>query len=276
VPFPLSDQPDAGAELDAGRDAARDAGADADAIADATPDVDLMLCPQGAPPKAYLIDGDGLISAFAPRTLTMTPIGTPRCGATGGVWTLSVSREGIAYVVFEDWNIYAVDLASLRCTRTPFVFGQLGIGSDYGIAVSRDPSAEHLYLLGSRQAPPSPRLGVSDLTSFVLSPVPYAGTIVGAAFDIQADIYGHLFIYTQAGDLSRMDLGTMKVEWSVPTHFNGPSDSWAVMPYEDQLYLFANDRVARFDQTTATTTVLTSLPTTFIVGASAVACKASP
>jgi hypothetical protein len=278
TPFPIETGPGGTAPGDdAGTDASRDGPpVDAPLEADAPLDVDLNLCPQGTPPNAYLLDAGGTLYVFTPATLAVSALGTPSCmGASGGPWTLSVSREGVAYVVYEDWSIYAVELASLRCTRTPFVFGEQGIENQFGIAVSRDPSAERLYVLGTRRVPPSPLLAASDLVSFQLSPVAVSGAIGGRSFDIQADLASHLYVYTPDGELSRIDLTAGRVEWSKPTNFLGPGNSWAVMPYEGQIYLFANQRVARFDEVTGTTTPLGTVSTPWnVVGASGVPCVA--
>jgi hypothetical protein len=40
-----------------------------------------------------------------------------------------------AYIVCTDWTIYSVDLATLDCSPTPFVAGQLGLDFDFGMEI---------------------------------------------------------------------------------------------------------------------------------------------
>ena len=263
-------------ERDAGVDAPHDADA---ALRDAEP-----LCPEAGLPTAYLVDARGVLYIFSPASLQVHPLGTPSCGAqaTGpGAWTLSVSREGVAYLVFEDWNIYAVDLATLACHQTPFVPGQLGISSNYAIAISRASASERMFVFGSSPGGDTKAvLASTDLTTFVLTEVGQPIAVPPSSegeFDMQADLVGNLFLYTPDGVLTELGAATGAVSGSSQTGFPPVATSWAVMTYQDQVYLFGGREVARYDFTTRRAVVLGSLPVSSnIVGASAVPCEGFP
>jgi hypothetical protein len=235
-----------------------------------------VSCPDGGLPTAYLLDESGALYTFSPATLQTELMGTPDCGTTDLPWTVSVSREGVAYLVFEDWNIYAVDLATLACHVTTFQAGQLGISEEFAIAVSRATPTERMFVYGQPLGAPGPILTSTDLTSFVLTEVgPVLPlTMPETAFDMQADLLGHLFVFTADGFLTEIDATTAAVTSSSQTGFPPSGDeTWAVMTYQNQVYMFADLQVARYDDTTHTAVVLGSLTGTGdIVGASAVPC----
>jgi hypothetical protein len=271
-----------GSDDDAGKlDASADARADATGPIDSSIGPDSALsCPDGGLPTAYLLDEAGALYTFSPATLETVLLGTPDCGTTELPWTVSVSREGVAYLVFEDWNIYAVDLASLGCKKTAFQPGQLGISEEFAIAISRATPTERMFVYGQPPGMPGPILTSTDLTSFVLTEVgPVLPlTMPETAFDMQADLLGHLFVFTVDGLLTEIDATTAQVTISSQTDFPPSEDSsWAVMTYQDQVYMFANLQVARYDATSHTAVVLGSLTGTGdIVGASAVPCLGPP
>jgi len=238
-----------------------------------------LRCTDGGPPTAYVLDQSGALWVFSPDTLALTRLGTPSCPTDTGTWTLSVSREGIAYILYQDWNLYAVDLATLACTRTPFVPGQLGLDNDFAIAISRTGPVEKLFVYGissDSMNGAGPILASGDLTSFVLTeiapalPTPPPDPL---GYDTQADLFGHLFSLTAAGQLSELDVATASVLRVSNTGFPGAGSSWAVMTFNDEVYLFGDSNVARYNFTTHSADMLGSVsPPTTIVGASAVPC----
>jgi hypothetical protein len=285
------------ATVDAGFDATFDAGFDALFPVDSIAPIDVhvasdsgLVCPDGRVPNAYLLRRDGALFTFDPATLATQILGIPNCGAgvLNSSWTLSVSRDGSAYIVAQTpWAIYKVDLASpsLTCTRTPFVNGQLDLQADYSIAVSRTAGVEKLFFYGEPGLPDGglypntpPILAVSDLTSFVLTevapvlPMPPSNSY---PLDMQGDPLGHLFGYSDDGLLIELDSTRGAAIGQAQTNLPGGSD-WAVMSYENDIYLFADNgsggsSVARYDLATQTLTIRGGVSVQ-VVGASAVPC----
>ncbi len=69
---------------------------------------------------------------FDPETQAFTLQGRVSCSNSGTPGSMAVSRSGTAYVRYSDNSLYAVDLATLSCTRTdyhsPNGFGSFGMG----------------------------------------------------------------------------------------------------------------------------------------------------
>jgi hypothetical protein len=141
---------------------------------------------------AYVLSLSGELFTFDPSTITIRYLGLPSCPTNESPWTLSVSRTGVAYILYEDWGIYQVDLSTLACERTAYVPFQLGFSGEEAIAVSRDTGDERFYVYG--MAPSGPLLAVTDFTSFVLSPVgPVTPPPTAYPLDMQGNAQGKLF-----------------------------------------------------------------------------------
>jgi hypothetical protein len=183
--------------------------------------------------------------------------------------------------------IYKVDLTTLVCTPTPFVPGQLGLNGDFSIAVSRNAGTEKLFVYGEPgpiDVTPTmpfpntpPILAQSDLSTFVLSEV---GAVVpeppldSYPLDMQGDPLGNLFGLSDDGLLVEIDSATGAAIGKADTGFAADGD-WAVMSYENQVYLFSGNgtesQVARYDIATQTLDIVGTIGIS-VVGASAVPC----
>jgi hypothetical protein len=225
-------------------------------------------CPSAQ--TAYLWSQTGELLTFDPNTLATQSLGTVACPTTSVPWTLSVSRTGFGYMLYEDWNVYRVDLATLACTRTAYVPFQLGFSGQEGIAVSRNAGAERFYVYGMGTS--GPLLAVTDFTSFVLAPVgPVTPPPTAFPLDIQGDARGRLFALSDNGELAAIDSATAAVIVDVQTGFH--SSDWAVMTYGSTLYFFGNGdgEVSRYDLTSRALTPLGKVNVP-IIGASAYPC----
>lgn len=219
--------------------------------------------------KAYLCDENKTLYAFDPATLATTPIGHVSCPTDTIPWTMTVDGAGSAYLIYDDWSIYRVDLGTLACTKTPYAPGQLGFTGQEGIAVAAVDGVDRFFVYGSN---PTPTLAVSDLTSFVLSSVGPATAPAGAfPVAVQGDAFGHLYAFSQDSLFFELDSATADV-----THVNHTSlqggGTWAVMAYGDRIYLFgAGGTVARYDPSAQQLTPLGSVGFS-VIGASATPC----
>jgi hypothetical protein len=283
------------ATFDAGFDATTDASEDApfDAELDAPDDVVLPIdaeldapsdaivpaeggvgCAGGVAPTAYLLDESGDIYVFDPASVSVQFLGTPSCNDETGPFTLSVSREGKAYVLYSDWQIFEVDLATFHCSSTPFQLGQLGLSSELAIAVSRASGVEKLLVSGVSDNSGAPILAESNLTSFVLTkvgdilPVPPSETF---PIDMQADLTGHLYGLSDDGFVLEMDVNTGAVETTGEVPVN-PDDSWAIMAYETDVFAFSGSTVFQYDFATHTSSLVGDVGIE-VIGASALPCS---
>jgi hypothetical protein len=218
---------------------------------------------------AYLWDVAGVLYTFDPTTLATSAIGQVSCPTNATPWTFSVSRAGYALMIYEDWKIYHVDLATLACTPTPFNENVIGFGGDEAIAISRDPNTpEQLFIYGLINN--APNLAVADpiaLAPTVVGPV-NAKTLLFPA-DMQGDALGHLFVLGEQGHFLELDSKTAAVLVDEPTAFS--AGDWAVMTFGNSVFFFGDGDVSLVDVQNGTLTSLgsTNVP---VVGASAAPC----
>jgi hypothetical protein len=238
VPAPAGDDAGAGADGRAPRDAAL------------LPDGAVPLCDDGGPGElSYLLDAPGVIYRYDPILGRATGVGAPSCGNPSIPWTGTFGRT-TAYIVYTDWTLYAVDLATLACTRTPFRAGQLGLDSEFGVAISNGAGGERLFVYGLPTGSASPILAVSDLTSFTLTKVgdvlprpPAAG---GFPVNLTADGTGHLFAYAANGFVQELDTASGAVLRALQTGLPTTS-TWASFTRGAEVFLVAGPRVVGYD-----------------------------
>jgi len=220
---------------------------------------------------AYLWDVTGNLYTFEPSTLATTLLGPVSCPATEPPWTFSVSRAGFALMIYEDWNIYRVNLTTLACETTAFVPSQLGfdVQGEEAIAISREPNTpEKLYVYGVSNGMPT--LAVADPVALVLSEVGAVNAMPQLfPADMQGNAQGDLFVLSNDGQLLELDSANAAVLLNVQTTFQ--AGDWAVMTYGNQVFFFADGVVSLEDIATQTLTTLgnTNIP---VVGASAAPC----
>lgn len=237
-----------------------------------------VTCADGGFPVAYVLDLNGLLYTFDPATLSTTLVGAPACGDAAGAWDFTVSREGNAYIIYDDWKIFEVDLhsPSLPCTPTAFVNGQLGLTGNFTSTVLPTSTGEQMLFYGTPAGGASPILARSDLTTFVLSeigPVDVPSQFGATILDVKADALGRLFGLSEDGMFDQINPASGELISALNTPF--ASANWALLTFEDQLYFFGGQNVSGFDLATRALTVLGTVGPT-VVGASAVPCLHAP
>jgi hypothetical protein len=241
-PFDAANATDASDASDA-RDASDEADAsEADVIA---------RCGDGGPSEvAYVLDSAGTLYRYYPDTGQEIVLGTPSCGDSSVPWTMTAGRDH-AYIVYTDWSIFSVDLATLDCFPTPFDPSQLGLDDEFGVALSGSGASERLYYYGLPSGSSTAILATSDTVSFALTLVGNVDPMTpeGPLFPVNltSDNAGHLFAYAPepSGYLMEIDAATgavlLAIDESLPS---GPP--YATLSYEGSAYLFAENQVTQF------------------------------
>ena len=249
-----------------------------------------VVCEGGLRPKAYVLRYDSLLE-FDPTTLEMHELGSLTCPTNPIAnnrpypWRFTVSQAGFAYVLFNDWRIYRVDLKTLACTVTPYVPGQLSFDDDYDDNMALTPGDDRLYMISDTV------LGVSDLLNYQLHRVAMLEPAAKKAIDVKMDAFGRMFAIPGAGydTLVQLDAATGTVVAEDNTGFAplaslGTSMSVASMTcrpilltYDGMLYLIGGcDRgMVRYDLATKTLIPMGQL-TVNVSAASATACVHQP
>jgi len=227
-------------------------GSDASSLMDAAQPDASSRCGDGGPSAvAYVLDAVGNLYRYYPATGQEVLVGTPSCGDSVIAWTMTAGRDH-AYIVYTDWSIYSVDLATLACSPTPFVAGQLGLDDEFGVALTGSGASEQLYYYGVPTGSDTAILAVSDTVSFTLSMIgpvdPMSPNDPLFPVNLTADNAGHLFAYAPEpeGDLIEIDPASgavlLLIDESLPS---GPP--YATLAYEGSVYLFADNVVAQFE-----------------------------
>ena len=116
-----------------------DAGPDVLPPNDAQPDVvHISDCVEAGITYIYVITAQNTLLHYTPPS-TFVPIGTLDCPSTSSPFSMGVDRQGTAYVVFQDGNLFKVSGANAHCEATSFVPNQDGF-SKFGMAFSTDNS----------------------------------------------------------------------------------------------------------------------------------------
>jgi hypothetical protein len=225
---------------------------------------------------SYLLDGDGVLYRYDPLAAGPTTLGAPNCGNVNVPWTMTVSREN-AYVVYTDWTLYAVDLATLACSPTAFHSGQLGLDEEFGVAVSASGGTERLFVYGEPSSGGNPILAVSDLSSFALTkvgdilPPPPAETF---PVNLAADATGLLYAFSPGGYLQQIEAATGAVVQAARTGVVTMS-TWASLTAGTSVFLFVDSTVDGYDLTMRSTTSTHDIGVSAIGAGTVVACPSS-
>ena len=127
----------------------------------------------------YVIDRDSdELFLFDPENLSYELLGELDCGLwAGSPASMSVSRDGMAYVRYSDDSVYRVDLETMDCAETPYGegFGHFGMGFATEAA---DSWQDDLYVANSSQLA---RLDHQSWSLEVLGNLPSQSELTGNA-----------------------------------------------------------------------------------------------
>ena len=128
---------------------------------------------------------DASLHLFDPASLSFTRLGELNCDAWSQPESMSVARDGVAYVRYSDESVYAVDVETLACSATSYNdkatgFGAFGMGH---ATESAETWRDQLYVANSRQ------LARVDTTTWKLTVL---GTMKSQA-ELSGDAEGQLW-----------------------------------------------------------------------------------
>ncbi|NOU31677.1 MAG: hypothetical protein HOO96_27565 [Polyangiaceae bacterium] len=160
--------------LDVRTDARRDSGTDADLPPiDARPreDVDQSDCPDASTTFIYTVTTQNELLAFNPPAGSFKSIGTLVCPAGGATpFSMAVDRRGVAYVLYNDGNLFKVSTLTGACIPTGFrPFQQNYQLFGMGFASNSGGAAETLFVMGDEQGGARRGLARIDTSSFLLT-----------------------------------------------------------------------------------------------------------
>ena len=249
---------DSDSDTDGDTDTDGDSDSDGDSDTDSDTDDD---CIDGLE-LIYVVDSASILYSFDPENATpaaFVQIGTGNldCVSGGQPFSMSVGRDGYAYVLFQTvlGNCVAVNKVSIQtgvCEEAiPFVCGSNGdFPGTFGMGYVTDgPSTiqESLYVTASGQSIPAeaPALGILDVSSGQLTST--GGTLPVAGAEFTGNQLGELWgFFPQAGTpavaeidkVSGAMIDSVNKYYDVSTVITGAPNSWAFAYWGNAFYIF--------------------------------------
>jgi len=268
------------------------------------------VCTADGVDLVYVVDEQNHFMSFDPRKLPGDPftlIGTLSCPTTGGSiqtgnsmvmpFSMSVDRDGVAWVLYTNGQLFKVSLQTAACTAAGNTVGAGGMQL-FGMGFVTDTSGgdtEKLYLAGGNNNPQSTphKLAYDDTHGGNLTPTS-AGTVAASPAEFspeltgtsEAKLYGFFPNLTQVAyvqEISKTDGAAVGMKWNLGTSGLGANiNDWAFAQWGGTFYIFVttsdaqgnnrNSTVRSVDRMTNTyTTVLQNLPY-YIDGAGVSTC----
>jgi hypothetical protein len=225
--------------------------------------------------QIYVVTESNQLLRFEPATLNITPIGTLSCPSGSTPFSMAVQRNGTAWVLFSDGNIFHVSTKDASCGATAFVPGQSGYNT-FGMAfVSDAPGSanETLYVAGYE----GQGIAKIDASSLKLSVVgtygganPGPGELTGTG-----DARMFAFFDQIPANVAEIDPHTSNLLGQKDTSVTVGS-GWAFAHWGGSFWLFTapsgSSQIDQFDYTTGSDKVVKSGLGYIIVGAGVSTC----
>jgi hypothetical protein len=152
---------------------------------DALPPLDVTVphdafnnCPDAGATFIYVVTEEFELMSFYPPTGAFTAIGALNCpvasNGSGPAFTpfsMAVDKTGVAYVVYNDGELFRVSTATAACQPTSFASGQRGFTPTFGMGFSQDTTdtGETLFVAsGGGNDAATPRLASISTSNFAL------------------------------------------------------------------------------------------------------------
>lgn len=243
-------------------------------------------CPDASATLVYVITTDDTLMSFYPPGPYFTTIGTLACPAAGGAtpFSMAVDKTGIAYVVYNDGELFEVTIGSLACKKTAFQSGQRGFSQTFGMGFSRASNGidETLYVASDTfNGGAAYVLGTIDTKIFRLDVVgPFNPAAPNA--ELTGTGSGDLFaFYAKGGDsaIGQIDKTTARVTGEAVLAGVPQGSAWAFAFWGGDFYTFTapsgsgSTVVTRYRPSDSSIAQIYTLPApTVIVGAGVSTC----
>ena len=258
-------------------------------ITDAPPDVPEDVPEDGLPicdPEVlyiYLVTSETDLYRYRPDTGVFNLVGNLSCPSGGSPFSMGVSRSGIAYVVYNDGQLFRVDTADASCEPTDWLPGQGGFNTfGMGYAIDDDQMGETLHVVEIHFDSPSLGLGTIDTDTFELSYIGPLSQNPGNAMELTSSDDGKLYGYMlnangAGGNILEIDKNTADVVSLTPLSAGDSSSALAFAYWAGDFYVFTSQgdsvtTVTRYKPSDGSVGVVATLNRT-VVGAGVSTCK---
>jgi hypothetical protein len=205
---------------------------DADGDGDGDGDADADGCSEAAK-NVYVVDSDNSLYRFDPPAKTFDLVGVVNCGNGSSPYSMAVTREAVAYVLFQNGDIFQVSTGDASCTATPYATGQAGFGVfGMGFATNgEDTTAETLYIASDDSLA---SIG-DDWIIDTIGPIGGSPELTGNGL---GELWG-FFPSTDTPHVSRIDKGNGSLITTYPlTQLSNSPSAWAFAYFGAAFYVF--------------------------------------
>lgn len=204
----------------------------------------------------YVVDDQNNFQSFNPRRLGMNPgpftqIAKLTCPGAGSAnpFSMSVDRNGIAWVLYSSGDIFKVNITTGACSASGYTKNQMGM-KVFGMGFVTDAAgsnSEKLFIGGGTDtAAPGGKFAQIDTTAASPSPVilgnlrsdtEQSPELTGTA---EGKIYGFYPGASKAfvQEINRANGGGMGTELRIPGGLGGQASAWAFAFWGGKFYIF--------------------------------------
>jgi hypothetical protein len=224
-----------------------------------------LTCSDDGVKLIYLVDSENDFLSFDPRKLPDNPfhlIGKLRCADRGGSpFSMSVDRHGVAWVVYDDGQLFKVAIDDAHCTPTSFVPRSTG-SETFGMGFATDTpggKTEKLYLAGNDGMHMLSALDPANLSIAqrgVLTATDEGNPELTGTSD--AKLYGFYPVEFSAPFVQEIDRttgGPIGPRWPIGSGSIGLISAYAFAQWGGIFYVFATVRGEDFDDNSTVRTV---------------------
>jgi len=221
----------------------------------------------------YAVTFDRDLYAFEPATLVFNKIGALDCPEPRGDGLyptgLAFDRSGTGWLLFDDGNLYNIDVTSAHCSMAPSAVGAALAKPSYGLAFVPDGQGsvgETLYVSTSNG------IDAIDLSSSERRTIGTFGTgpswLSALAGTSDGRLYGLLLPGQGPWVLSEIDTSSARILSSAPLP-DAIEKGYAVASWGGDLWTFGWDGVDRYQPSIHTTTNVLPKPSFLVMAAAA-------
>lgn len=226
--------------------------------------------------KIYVLAKNQELYGFDPPTLTLTKVGLLACPQGGGSATpfsMSVDRNGTAWVVFNDGSLFRADIKTAACQATSYVPGQQGY-KKFGMGFVSNAvgsSAETLFLANED--------GVATLDTQTLKVTPIGTFGFSAAAELtgtgDARLFGFFFGFPPY--IAQIDKATSQLQTEAPLDTVDIGTGFAFAFWGGDFWIFtapdgSSSQIDRYQPASNTTTTVKSDLGFKVIGAGVSTC----
>jgi len=235
-------------------------------------------CDDATKGSIYVLGQGKQFARFEPQIQAFNVMGTLACPGQemNTTFSMSVDRQGIAWVLFQGGQLFNVDTKTLACTASAFApcqgnFCLFGMGF---VADAPESDQETLYVSGVYNGPPGQGLAWINTTTLQLTPISDYDTLAGMGAELTGTGNAQLFGYFQDTPihLAEIDKTNAHIITSTDLLEIPTGTSWAFAFWGGSFYIMSGPGIRKYDPATAITTVINANVGFDIVGAGVSTC----